>query len=100
MTAHEEEEAAVRGHGPRPTDCDHEGTSGQLGSGCTRWCNRCGALSVSDDHWTIPSMRVPDSVAIRDRDTMHETLTIVQDRSTKQAEEIRLLKARLARYGG
>ena len=63
------------------------------------WCLRCGALHI-DGQWKAPTLRVMDSVAIRDRDAMHETLTIVQDRSTAQQEEIRVLKARLARYGG
>lgn len=93
------DEAAIRGHGRRPTTCDHECARVQLGVGDKMWCSRCGALHI-DGQWKIPSMRVPDSIAIRDRDTMHETLTIVQHRSTDQAEEIRVLKARLARYGG
>lgn len=38
--------------------------------------------------------------AVRDRDTMCDTLTIVQDRCTAQQEEIRVLRARLTRYGG
>ena len=38
--------------------------------------------------------------AARDRDTMCETLTIAQQRGTDLVEENRLLKARLARYGG
>lgn len=86
-------------HDESAVACDHETHKMPLGSQAAEWCRRCGSLHI-DGQWKIPSLRVPDSEAIRDRDTMHETLTIVQGRSTAQTEEIRLLKARLARYGG
>lgn len=94
MSAHEEE-ATVRGHGPRPA-CDHDGARVDLLAQPAVWCSRCGALYTTGN-WIIPSQRVPDSTAIRDRDTMHETLTIAQERCTALVEEVRLLKAQLMR---
>ena len=91
MTVHQDE-VAIRGHGPRPAICDHECTRVQLGSNL--WCRRCGALHI-DGQWETPTLL---SAAIRDRDTMHTTLTIVQTRCTELVEENRTLKARLTRY--
>jgi hypothetical protein len=86
------EEAAIRGHGPRPVVCDHDGTVVQLGSGCTAWCRRCGAISPASGRWEVPPML---AAAVRDRDTMHETLTIAQERGTALVKENRGLKERL-----
>lgn len=90
-----EGEAAVRGHGSRPPPCDHEGTCVGIGIN-SLWCGRCGALST-DGQWRIPPLLAE---AVRDRDTMCETLTYAQDSGSKLVEENRLLKARIARYGG
>lgn len=90
-----DDETALRGHGGRPT-CDHECTRTFLGVGDKMWCGWCGALHA-DGQWKVPLQL---SAAIRDRDTMCDTLTIVQERCTAQQEEIRILKARLERYGG
>ncbi len=68
----------------------------ELGRQPALWCLRCGALHV-DGQWKIPTQRVPDSVAIRDRDTMHETLTIAQERCTALKEEVRRLNVQLMR---
>ena len=90
MSAHEDE-AALRGHGPRPTTCDHECTRMDLGRQPALWCTRCGALHVGGQ-WRSPTLL---AAAIRDRDTMHETLTIAQERGTALIEENRKLKERL-----
>lgn len=89
MSAHEEE-AALRGHGPAP--CDHAEPCVPRGS--ARWCPRCGALWDAGQ-WHTPLSRAPDSAAIRDRDEMERTLTIVQARSTELVNEVRSLRARL-----
>lgn len=47
----------------------------------------------------VESLALKFRSILRDRDTMAETLTIAQERGTELVEEVRLLKARLARYG-
>ena len=89
MSAHEKE-AAVRGHGARPTTCDHDGTLLLLAT--ANWCPRCGAIHI-DGQWKNPMLNA--STAVRDRDTMYETLTIVQRRCTDLLNEVRDLKVQL-----
>lgn len=95
----QDEEAAVRGHAPRTPAplCDHDGTLVQIRTpphGDTlllSWCARCGALQANGE------TRRPTLLAeaVRDRDTMCETLTIVQDRCTELVKETRSLKREL-----
>ena len=87
MSTHDNE-AVLRGHGPRPVTCDHECAMVQLGMRDGMWCHRCGAFHI-DGEWKSPTLL---GAAIRDRDTMHTTLTIAQDRGTKLVEENRALK--------
>lgn len=95
------EEAAVRGHGPRPGACDHDESVAHFrtpphGEDLTlMWCGQCGAIQVSGE-WRRPTMLAE---AVRDRDTMCQTLTIAQEVGTKLVEENRLLRARAARFG-
>lgn len=109
MSAHDDE-AALRGHGPRPEVCDHrrpskivlEVSAGAAAAGMAvpvaHWCDDCGAVRYSGrEGWETPRLLAR---AVRDRDTMCATLTIAQERGTALVEENRLLKAQLARYGG
>lgn len=93
------EEAAARGHGPRPDVCNHDGPLVKVQppppAGVLLWCNRCGAFNAYGD-WLKPTLLVE---VVRDRDTMCETLTIAQEVGTKLVEENRLLRAHAARFG-
>ena len=59
------------------------------------WCLRCGAIHI-DGQWKAPVLL---AAAIRDRDTMHTTLTIAQERGTALVEENRRLKETIAVAG-
>lgn len=60
------------------------------------WCAQCGAIQVSGE-WRHPYLLAS---AVRDRDVMCATLTAAQEHGTKLIEENRVLRARLARFGG
>ena len=97
MTARQDE-ASLRGHGVRSTACDHAGTLVKVEppapASVLFWCNRCGAFNVLGE-WRQPTLVERYDTAVRDRDTMHETLTIVQGRCTELLNEVRSLKAQL-----
>ena len=91
------EEAALRGHADRSGPCDHAGALVQIRTpphGDTlllAWCRRCGALQVNGE--TLRPTLLAE--AVRDRDTMLETLTIAQARATELVGEVRYLRDNL-----
>jgi hypothetical protein len=104
-----EKPVADAGSPPAGADsaCDHAGSLVQVrtppnGSApVLSWCSRCGALKM-DGEWLRPDCVPAEKygAAVRDRDAMCETLTTAQERGTALVEEVRLLRARLARFGG